>query len=112
MTTATTLSPLNATTTTARTEWADVTLAEFAALDLAASPDAVARVHAYWQSIYAAGKTPLATEPSRLTDHGAAWLSGLRRPVILAHRQSDAAPARKLAHEIIAGLGMLTSVNA
>lgn len=98
--------------TATRTEWADVTLAEFAALKLAASPDAVQRVQTYWEHLYATGKTPFATEPTRLTERGAEWLSSLAPRVLFTYRHTDATDARKLAREIIHVLGTLTVLNA
>lgn len=84
--------------------WGDVTVREFAALQLVADPDAIAKLNTYWDELYEVN--PLRGEsPTRLTLEGETWLNAL-------HERYDtvttpAGEAIAIAREVLNGLGIL-----
>lgn len=92
--------------------WSSVTLAEYAALRLAASPDAAARIDAYAIRRYKAGAYPLAGEAPVLTEAGRAWLASVASEAASALSASNAGPARAIARRIVGALGVLAVLNA
>lgn len=92
--------------------WGDLTVAEHAALNLAADRLSVPRVNTYLAATYEAGKYPFAVEAPGLSDLGAEWLDAAREPVLESLAGDDPVAARSLARSIISGLGLLTVLNA
>ena len=90
--------------------WGDVTILEFAALDLISDPNALARVNRYWDELHVdpANMWP-GEKPNRLTPAGVAWLADLHERYTVTTPARDAA---LMAREIINGLGTLHVLNS
>jgi len=89
--------------------WGDVTLREFAALDIIRDPDAVTRLNRYWDELHVnpANMWPGET-PGRLTPEGVAWLADLHERFTV---DTPADEAARMAREVLDGLGILLVMN-
>ena len=86
--------------------WADVTLAEYAALDLVRDADAVRNIDLYWQCMFDAGAYPFEDEAPRLSDRaGEAFAEWADRLTRVGH---DSWASAVLAREVLGQLGTLT----
>lgn len=97
-----------------RQGWADVTLLDFAALDVLRSADPLGALARYWDALHADPANVFRGErPNRLTDEGVAWLDGLRAELLAGpYVSEDATAARRIAAELVRCLGTLCVLNA
>lgn len=93
-----------------RRSWANVTLAEYAALRVLREPNPEQILNAVWDDIH--NNNPFAgpdDEPTRLTREGSDWLVELRREYFLAGDELD---VQRIARDVVAELGTLVVMAA
>ncbi len=83
--------------------WSNVTLGEFAALDVLRRPDAEVHLNRYWLTVHAANPFR-GDQPTRLTDEGRTWLAELQSAVAGTDEGAEIAAAR----EFLRRMGTLT----
>lgn len=90
--------------------WGDVTLREFAALDIIRDPNALARLNRFYDNLHADPANVFRGDrPNRLTPDAEKWLADMHERYTPTTSARDAAT---MARELLDGLGILTVMNA
>jgi hypothetical protein len=97
-----------ATITSTRANWGNVTLAEYAAIELVGRDDALELVHGYWDYVHTLDNPFKGPDANRLTPAGVEWLARMHDAVLSPNDTECQAAAREIVH----GLGLLTVLNA
>lgn len=96
-----------------RASWSDVTLAEYAALDIIWREDCETLLNAYWDALHASGRVitnndePLG-EPTRLTADGSTWLAELHATVTTT---TDEREQIKAAKDFMRSMGVMLTMS-